>query len=195
MYYKYDYLCHNFIEEISNDIDLSLEFWRIFKRSLKDAVFKIDFNKVFKLTEKIQITKKNIEKMWKDLMNIYNGINEYFQFYNDYVDQINNDDLKKRDLDSIKKKEVNFTEHLNHNYYSILFSNDTGIMIVNGDKGSEGIIKQCNKKIELIFNYNSYELKDFNVNKLMPKLYDKKHSKYIERYFRVGYKKYRDKRF
>ena len=190
MYYKYDDLCHNFIEEISNDIDLSFEFWRIFKRSLKDANFKIDFNKVFKLTEKIQITKKNIEKMWKDLMNIYNGINEYFQFYNDYVDQINNDDLKKRDLDSIKKKEVNFTEHLNHNYYSILFSNDTGIMIVNGDKGSEGIIKQCNKKIELIFNYNSYELKDFNVNKLMPKLYDKKHSKYIERYFRVGYKKY-----
>ena len=190
MYYKYDYLCHNFIEEISKDIDLSLEFWRIFKSSLKDAIFKIDFNKIFKLTEKIQTKKKNIEKMWNDLMNIYNGTNEYFEFYNEYVDQINNDDLKKRDLDSIKRKAVNFAEHLNHNYYSILFSNDTGIMIVNGDKGSEGRIKQCNKKIELMFNYNSYELKNVNVSKLMPKLYDKKHSKYIERYFRVGFKKY-----
>jgi len=35
-------------------------------------------------------------------------------------------------------------------------------------------------------------LKDVNVNKLMPKLYDKIHSKYIERYFRIGYKKYID---
>ena len=190
MYYKYDDLSHNFIEEISNDIELSLEFWRIFKKYLKDPNFTINFNKIFHLTEKIQITKKNIEKIWKDLMNIYNGINEYFELYNEYIDQINNDDLKKRDLDSIKKKVVNSNEHLNHNYYSILFNNDTGIMIVNGDKGSEGIIKQCNKKIELMFNYNSSELKDVNVNKLMPNLYDKKHSKYIERYFRIGYKKF-----
>ena len=189
MYYKYDSLSHNFIEEIKNDIELSLEFWKIFKKSLKDAHFKISFNKIFKLTEKIQITKKNIEKMWNDLLKVYNGINEYFLFYNEYIDQINNDDLKKRDLDSIKKKSLNFNNHFN-NYYSILFNNETGIMIVNGDKGSEGIIKQCNKRIESIFLYKNSELKELNVNILMPKLYDKKHSKYIEKYFRVGYKKY-----
>ena len=192
MYYKYDSLTHNFIEEISNDIDLSLEFWKIFKKSLKEPKFKINFNKIFKLTQKIQMTKNNIEKIWVDLLKIYSGINEYFELYNDYIEQINNDDLKKRDLDSFKKKSVNFNEHLNHNYYSILFNNETGIMIVNGDKGSEGIIKQCNKKIELMFDYNNSELKDVNVNKLMPKLYDKIHSKYIERYFRIGYKKYMD---
>ena len=66
---------------------ISLEFWKIFKRALKDQSFKINFNKIFKLIEKIQITKKNIERMWKDLMNINNGINEYFEFYNEYVDQ------------------------------------------------------------------------------------------------------------
>ena len=194
MYYKYDDLSHNFIEEINNDIELSLEFWKIFKKSLKEPNFKINFNKVYKLTEKIQITKKNIDKMWNDLLKIYNGINEFFEFYNDYIEQINNDDLKKRDLDSIKKKAVNFNEHLNHNYYSVLFSNETGIMIANGEKGCEGIIKQYNKKIELIFNYNSSELKEINVCKLMPKLFDKQHSKYMERYFRVGYKKYMETR-
>ena len=194
MYYKYDDLSHNFIEEISNDIELSLEFWKIFKKSLKEPNFKISFNKVYKLTEKIQITKKNIEKMWNDLLKIYSGINEFFEFYNDYIDQINNDDLKKRDLDSIKKKAVNFNEHLNHNYYSVLFSNETGIMIVNGEKGCEGIIKQYNKKIELMFNYNNSELKEINISKLMPKLFDKNHSKYMERYFRVGYKKYMETR-
>ena len=190
MYYKYDNLSHNFIEEISNDIELSLEFWKIFKKSLKEPNFKINFNKIFKLTQKIQTTKKNIEKLWINLLQIYSGINEYFNFYYDYIEQINNDDLKKRDLDSFKKKSVNFNEQLNHNYYSILFNNDTGIMIVNADKGSEGTIKQCNKKIELMFNYNNSELKDMNINKLMPKLYDKLHSNYIERYFRIGYKKY-----
>ena len=192
MYYKYDTLSHSFIEEISHDIELSLEFWKIFKRSLKEASFKINFNKIFRLTEKIQITKKNIEQMWKDLMNIYTGINEYFEFYNEYIDQINNDDLKKRDLDSIKKKVVNYNEHLNHNYYSILFHKDTGIIIANGDKGSEGIVKQCNKQIEVLFNYNTSELKDYNINKIMPKLYEKKHSKYIEKFFRIGCKKYVD---
>ena len=190
LYYKYDALSHNFIEEIGHDIEFSLEFWKIFKRALKDQSFKINFNKIFKLIEKIQITKKNIERMWEDLMNIYNGINEYFEFYNEYVDQINNDDLKKRDLDSIKKKAMDYDEHLNHNYYSILFNSDTGIIIADGDKGSEGIIKQCSKQIELMFNYSISELKETNINKLMPKLYDKKHSKYVEKYFRVGYKKY-----
>jgi len=194
MYYKYDDLSHNFIEEINNDIELSLEFWKIFKKSLRDPNFKINFNKVYKLTEKIQNTKRNIEKMWNDLLKIYSGINEFFEFYNDYIEQINNDDLKKRDLDSIKKKAVNFNEHLNHNYYSVLFSNETGIMIANGEKGCEGIIKQYNKKIELMFNYNSSELKEINVSKLMPKLFDKEHSKYMERYFRVGYKKYMETR-
>ena len=190
IYYKYDELCHNFIEEINNDIESSLKFWKIFNNSLKDQNFKIDYNKVFKLAEKIQITKKNIEKIWDDLLHIYSGINEFFEFYNDYIEQINNDELKKRDLDSIKKKAVNFSEHLNHNYYYFLFNNDTGIMIANGDKGCEGIIKHFNKKVEYIFKYNNSELKELNINKLMPKLYDKKHSKYIERYFRIGHKKY-----
>lgn len=81
---------------------------------------------------------------------IYNGVNEYFEFYNDYIEQINDDDLKKRELDSLKRKKVDFHDHLTNNYYSILFNKDTGIIIANGDIGNEGIIKHCNKKIENI---------------------------------------------
>jgi len=190
MYYKYDSLSQNFIEEITNDIELSLEFWKTFRKYAKDPNFKINFNKLFKLTDKIQTTKKNIEKRWKELLNIYNGVNEYFEFYNDYIEQINDDDLKKRDLDSLKRKKGYFSDHLNSNYYSVLFSKDTGIIIADGDIGSEGIIKHCNKKIEKIFNYNISDLKEVNVNKLMPKLFEKQHSNFIERYFRTGAKKY-----
>ena len=190
MYYKYDSLSQNFIEEITRDIELSLEFWKTFKRYAKDPNFKLNFNKLFKLTDKIQTTKKTIEKMWKELLKIYNGVNEYFEFYNDYIEQINDDDLKKRDLDSLKRKKGYFNDHLSNNYYSVLFSRDTGIIIADGDIGSEGTIKHCNKKIGNIFNYNISDLKENNVNKLMPKLFEKQHSKYMERYFRIGAKKY-----
>ena len=190
MYYKYDDLSQHFIEEITNDIELSLEFWKTYKKYAKDQNFKINFNKVFKLTDKIRTSKKTIEKMWNDLLKIYNGVNEYFYFYNDYIEQINDDDLKKRDLESLRRKKGYFNEHLNNNYYSILFSKDTGIIIADGDIGSEGIIKHCNKKIENIFNYNISDLKEVNVTKLMPKLLENEHSKYIERYFREGKKKY-----
>jgi len=190
MYYKYDSLSQEFIEEITNDIELSLEFWKIFRRYSKDISFKINFNKVFKLTDKIQTTKKNIEKMWNDLLKIYSGVNEYFEFYNDYIEQINDDDLKKRDLDSLKRKKTDFNEHLTNNYYSILFNKDTGIIIANGDIGSEGMIKHCNKKIENIFNYKISDLKDVNVSKLMPKLFGQHHNKYIEKYFTMGERQY-----
>ena len=190
MYYKYDSLSQEFIEEITNDIELSLEFWKIFKRYSKDISFKINFNKVFKLTDKIQTTKKTIEKMWNDLLNIYNGVNEYFELYNDYIEQINDDDLKKRELDSLKRRKMDFHEHLTNNYYSILFNKDTGIIIANGDIGNEGIIKHCNKKIENIFNYKISDLKDVNVTKLMPKLFEQHHNKYIERFFTMGERQY-----
>ena len=190
MYYKYDSISQHFLEEITNDIELSLEFWKTFRKYAKVQNFKINFNKVFKLTDQIQTSKKTIEKMWEELLNIYNGVNEYFEFYNDYIEQINDDDLKKRDLDSLKKKNGYSNEHLNSNYYSLIFNKDTGIIIADGDIGSEGIIKHCNKKIESIFNYNVSDLKELNVTKLMPKLFEKVHSKYIERYFRTGAKKY-----
>ena len=190
MYYKYDSLSQNFIEEITNDIELSLEFWKTFKKYERDINFKINFNKVFKLTDKIQTTKRSIEKMWQELLKIYNGVNEFFELYNNYIEQINDNDLKKRDLDSLKRKKGYFNEQFNNNYYSTLFSKDTGIIIADGDIGSEGIIKHCNKRIENIFKYNISELKEVNVTKLMPRIFAKNHSKYIERYFRIGEKKY-----
>ena len=188
IYYKYDTLSHSFIEEINNDAEFSLEFWKIYRKYLKDSNTKINFNKIFKLTEKIQTTKKTIEKMWKDLLKIYNGVNEYFEFYCDYIEQINNDDLKMRD--SLKRKKDNLNENLSYNYYFKLFNKDTGIIIAEGDVGNEGIIRHCNIKIENIFKYKISDLKGINVNKLMPKLFERQHNKYIERYFRLGAKKY-----
>ena len=192
-YYKYDSLSQSFIEEINNDVNLSLEFWNSFLKPLKEINKKVDFNKVFKLTDKIRITKKNIENMWNELLKIYDGVNDFFQIYMDYIEQINDDDLKRRDLEVLRRKNENIGEHINMNFYYILFSKETGIIIANGDKGNEGIIQLANNQIENIFQYNPSDLKGMNISCLMPKMFAKDHSKYMARYFKIGEKKYMDK--
>ena len=193
MYYKYDALSQKFVDEISKDVTLSLEFWKTFRGALKDANKTIDFNKIFELTDKIRITKKNVEDMWSKLLKIYAGANEFFELYTEYVEQINDDDLKKRELESLKRKNDGLGDHINSNYYSVLFNKNTGIIIANGDKGSEGIIEACNGEIENIFKYKPSDIKGMNLSHLMPRLFAKDHSKYIERYFQVGEKKLIDK--
>ena len=188
-YYKYDSLSQNFVNEISNDINLSLEFWKTFRAPLKDITKKIDFNKVFKLTDKIRISKKRVEIMWNELLSIYGGVNEFFELYSNYVVEINDDDLKKRDLDSIRRKNDNYNEHLNQNFYGVLFNKDTGIIIANGDKGSEGLIELSNREIENIFKYKPNDIKGKNLANLMPKLFVQDHSKFMQRYFKTGEKK------
>ena len=193
MYYKYDALSQNFVDEISKDVTLSLDFWKTFRGALKDPNKTIDFNKIFELTDKIRITKRNVEVMWSQLLKIYAGANEFFELYTEYVEQINDDDLKKRELESLKRKNDGLGDHINSNYYSVLFNKNTGIIIANGDKGSEGIIEACNGEIENIFKYKPSDIKGMNLSHLLPRLFAKDHSKYMERYFQVGEKKLIDK--
>ena len=193
MYYKYDFLSQKFVDEISKDVNLSLDFWKTFRTSLRDPTKKIDFNIIFELTDKIRNTKDNVELMWNKLLGIYSGSNSFFDLYLEYVEEINDDELKKRDLESLKRKNENFGDHIGQNYYSILFSKETVILIVNGDKGNEGTIELTNKEIEKVFNYRPIDIKGMNLTSLMPKLFAKKHSKYIERYFKIGEKKIVDK--
>ena len=189
-YYQYENLTENFIEQISNDIDLSLKFWKLFKEMHRNPEFKLNFNEIYDLSEKIQIKKNNIDKIWVNLLKEYSGINEYFELYNEYIIQINDDDIKKRQLEDFKKKAIIQDDDLNNNFYSILFDNDTGIIIVSKDKGTEGIIKHWNKTIEKLFKYYDQDLKDKNINVLMPKIFEKKHSLFMENYFKTGYGKY-----
>lgn len=193
-YYQYENLRENLLEEINDDIELSLKFWKLFKEMHKNVEFKLNFNEVFKISEKIQIKKNNIEKIFNNLMKEYSGINDYFELYNEYIVQINDDDIKKRELDSFKKNIINKEEDFNNNYYSILFDKETGIIIVSKDKGTEGIIKHYNKRIEKIFKYSDQELKEKNINILMPKIIEKKHSYFMENYFKTGFNKYIEKK-
>ena len=187
-YFKYVDLSQQLFDEMNNDVNLSLEFWRSFKASQTDNKI-IDFNKIFHLTDKIRITKAKVDQIWMKLYNIFNGVNDLFDLYLTYTEQVNDDDLLKRDLDEIKRKSENSAEFIQQNFYSILFNKETGIVICNGDKGSEGMIEKTNNEIEPIFKYKPEELKGMNIAQLMPRLFAKEHKAFMSNYFEIGEKK------
>ena len=75
-----------------------------------------------------------------------------------------------KDLTSLIKNKDN---HINIDFYSILFSRETGIITTNVDKGSEGLIQLVNNEIEIIFKYKSIDLKGINISSFMPKFFPK----------------------
>ena len=103
--------------------------------------------------------------------------------------------MLKRELDQIRNKNSTSAEQINMNYYSHLFSKNTGIVIANGDKGKEGQIEKVNDEIEGIFLYKPYELKGLNVMLLMPKMFQGPHQALMERYATLGEKRLMDKNF
>jgi PAS domain S-box-containing protein len=193
-YYKYEELSQKFFDEISNDINLSLEFWKSFKTH-HETGRPLDFTKIFHLTDKIRLTKNRIDKLWSDLYNTYSGVNDIFELYENYVEQINDDDLLKRDLEAIKSKNISSSDHITTNIYQLLFAKETGIIICNGDRGKEGIIEKINEDAEKIFDYKADEVKGVNLTQLMPKMFEKIHKGFLERFFDIGEKKRVDKSF
>lgn len=187
-YYKYEDLCQQFFDEISNDVNLSLDFWKNF-RIHQESGRQLDFTKIFYLTDKIRLTKDKIDKLWIDLYNTYSGVNDIFELYENYVELVNDDDLLKRDLETIRSKNINFSDNVTTNIYHLIFAKETGIVICNGDRGKEGIIEKMNSDSEKIFGYKADELKGVNVTQIMPKIFEKIHTSFLEKFYDVGEKR------
>ena len=151
LFFKYDELSTEFINEMEKDIKYTSNFWETLQSGKEIS---INYNEIFELTDKIWLTKVEVSKLFKRLLEIFNGVNELFELYLTYVEIVNDDDLTKRDLEIIKKKNENSTNDILHtNYYNYLFNKDTGVIIVNGDKGKEGTIEKSNKAITERFGY------------------------------------------
>ena len=200
LFFKYIDLSQQLYEEMNDDVTFSLEFWKSFRNennnnrsnaysryhnnhnncsnSSRNGYKVLDFNKIFRLPDIIRITKQKVDDLWMKLYNIYNGVNDLFELYLNYTEQINDDDLLKRDLDEIKHKSEN-SKFIQQNFYNVLFNKETGILICNGNKGSEGIIEKTNNEVEQIFKYKPEELRGMNINLLMPRLLAKEHQKFM----------------
>ena len=191
LYFKYKYISEQFIEEIEKDIELSIEFWEIF--SFQKNPEKIKFSSVFNVIEKIKKSKRKISISWKKLFHINSSINPIFDIYLDYINEINDDTHLKNKLDSYKrKKEIN-GENFLKNYYGLLFNKETGLIIINGTKGKEGIIEKANFQFGKIFDVHYEKVRGRNINEFMPKMFSNEHTKFIRKYFEIGEKKIVDK--
>ena len=185
-YFEYLDLVEKFINEIYKDLDLSLEFWKTFSSDNKGI---INFNKVFKNVDLILKSKNKVKYYWKKLFNIYSGINKYYDFYLDYEGVINDNNVLQRELENYKQKKENSAENIQKNYYNILFNQETGIVICNGENGKEGVIVKCNAEFGKIFKYDYEKMNGMNISELMPNILRKYHSKFMKNYFEIGEKK------
>jgi len=192
LYYKYDDLSKQLCEEISVDLGHCLDFWKSLKVHHETGK-PLDFNKIFKLTDKIRVTKDQVEKTWGDMFTIFSGPNEFFELYLNYVEQVNDDDNLKRELEQAKNKSTNSSDILQLNYYNILFSKETGIIIINGSKDKEGIIEKINNLVEVAFGVKDDEVRGLNITVLMPKMFEKLHKGFLERFVETGEKRRIDK--
>jgi len=191
-YFKYHNLSEKFKINLIRDVHLSKEFWKLFITKDKKRK-KLDFNEIFELTDKIRLTKQTIDKLWDDIFQTYNGYNELFELYENYVESINDDSLTLREL--LKTKNKNFALEGIFNYYNILFSNDTCIIICSGDKNKEGNIEKVSSNITKFFGYKEEEVKGINIGALMPKMFEKEHKIFMQRHIRIGEKRVIDKTF
>lgn len=68
----------------------------------------------------------------------------------------------------------------------ILFNEDTAVIHVSGNKESIGKILKTSQGLQKVFQYSKTEVIGHSVNILMPTLFAKKHTEFMERFFRTG---------
>ena len=184
LYFKYRNLSYSLYKEIFNDINLNIKFWNNYEEK-KDI---LDFNKLFLIVDGIQKSKKKVEQIWDNLFAIYTGLNNEYELYLDYIENINDDNNLKRYLETIGKKSVE-DFNFDKNYYNILFSSETGICLLTKD----GIIKKVNKRFCDIFKCDYNYIIHSKINKFMPKLIKLNHDNFLNNFNNNYHKKIVDK--
>jgi PAS domain S-box-containing protein len=67
-----------------------------------------------------------------------------------------------------------------------LFSKDTTVIHISGNKESIGKILKTSQGLSTVFGYSKTEVIGHSINILMPTIFAKKHTEFMERFFRTG---------
>ncbi len=68
----------------------------------------------------------------------------------------------------------------------MLFSDNTTVLHVSGNKESVGKILKTSGGLTKVFGYNKSEVMGHSVNIMMPSIFAQKHQDFMERFFRTG---------
>ena len=68
----------------------------------------------------------------------------------------------------------------------VLFSPDTTVIHISGNRESIGMILKTSQGLSTVFGYSKTEVIGHSTNILMPTLFAKRHTDFMERFFKTG---------
>ena len=109
--------------------------------------------------------------------------------YGNYLHQIKNDYEQGEDFKNLYYT-MRHTNKSNDNHYqdsfSVMFADETTIIIISGAKDTQGKIMKTNQGIFKLFGYSMFEVYGHDVNILMPPVIGLKHNYFLEKFFKTG---------
>lgn len=108
--------------------------------------------------------------------------------YGEYLKEIRNHEhigtaLIERGFNNFTAKKTVDDHAMNSD---ILFSDDTSVLHVSGNKESIGKIMNSSQGLSKVFGYSKNEVIGHSINILMPAIFAKRHTEFMERFFRTG---------
>jgi len=167
------------IEKVCN---LQVEFWTHLTTVVPDS------NVLNDLGKKVYEEAQEVDVYWNKLSRINSNYQAALNIYGEYLKDIRNHEhlgnqyINKANDTSAAKKSIDE----NAKTSDILFSDDTTVIHVSGNKESIGKILKTSQGLQKVFGYNKSEVIGHSVNILMPTLFAKKHADFMERFFRTG---------
>mmetsp|Transcript_29897 Transcript_29897/g.29065 ORF Transcript_29897/g.29065 Transcript_29897/m.29065 type:complete len:405 (+) Transcript_29897:1690-2904(+) len=129
-----------------------------------------------------------VEQYWGQLQKLNSNVPKALKMYAKFLIEILNDKEAGKELLSRAKDATNIKQNFydgnngNEDYADIvqMSNNGTPCIYVSGDSDKIGMIIQANMSACRIFGYTLSEVKNHNVEKLMPEMYAKNHSKVLD---------------
>lgn len=167
------------IEKVCN---LQVEFWTHLTTVVPDLNILNDLGK------KIYEASKEADSFWNELCKINSNYQQALNIYGEYLKEIRNHEhlgntYIERAYNSMNAKK-SIDEHMKAS--DILFSDDTTVIHVSGNKESIGKILKTSQGLSKVFGYSKTEVIGHSINILMPTLFAKRHTDFLERFFRTG---------
>ena len=137
--------------------------------------------------ERIYKYVQETEGLWNSLCKINSNCQESNSLYSEYQREIRNNDhlanqIQGKLISDARKRAI--TVLMKHN--ETLFDSKTAVIHIASSKGAVGKVTKTNKAITEVFGYNQMEFIENSINKIMPNAVAKKHSEFMEIYFRTG---------
>jgi len=129
-----------------------------------------------------------VEQYWGQLQKLNSNVPKALKMYAKFLIEILNDKEAGKELISRAKDATNIKQNFydgnngNEDFADIIqmSSNGTPCIYVSGDNDKIGMVVQANMSACRIFGYTLSEIKNHNVEKLMPEMYAKNHSKVLD---------------